>query len=68
MADAVRALDRVLRALKFWVPQWYKDVYTVAYYDMYRHPETLPPFSLGHLDIWWIDPEREAELRAAGAL
>jgi len=65
---AVRALDRVLRAYRFWVPQWYKDVHTVAYYDMYRHPEPLPPYGLGYLDFWWYDAERAEELRAAGAL
>ena len=38
----VQALDRVLRAQKVWVPQWYKATHTVAYFDMYEHPETLP--------------------------
>ncbi len=45
MTAAVRALDRVLRAKRFWVPQWYKDAHTVAYYDMYEHPEPLPPYA-----------------------
>ncbi len=62
-----RALDRALRSLKFWIPQWYKDVHTVAYLDVYRHPENLPPFSLGDTDFWWYDAERAAELKAAGA-
>ncbi|NAZ35821.1 extracellular solute-binding protein [Rubellimicrobium sp. CFH 75288] len=68
MKTAVRALDRVLRAERFWVPQWYKDTHWVAYYDMFRHPDPLPPFSLGHLDFWWFDADRAAELRAAGVL
>jgi microcin C transport system substrate-binding protein len=68
MATAVRALDRVLRAYRFWVPQWYKDVHTVAYYDMYEHPDPLPPYALGQLDFWWYNAERAEELRAAGAL
>jgi microcin C transport system substrate-binding protein len=65
---AVQALDRVLRAQKFWVPQWYKDTHTVAYYDMYEHPETLPPYALGELSFWWHNPEKETALKAAGAL
>ena len=65
---AVRALDRVLRAEKFWIPQWYKDVHTVAYFDMFEHPEPLPPYSLGYLDFWWVNPEKEAKLKAEGAL
>ncbi|MEY4306151.1 MAG: hypothetical protein RIT52_2326, partial [Pseudomonadota bacterium] len=64
----VQALDRVLRAERIWVPQWYKPAHTVAYYDMYEHPEALPPYALGELEFWWANPEKEAALRAAGAL
>jgi microcin C transport system substrate-binding protein len=67
MKTGVRALDRALRQMQFWVPQWYKDVHTVAYYDMFEHPETLPPFARGELDFWWFNAERAAELEAAGA-
>ena len=68
LTTATKALDRVLRAIRFWVPQWYKDVHTVAYYDMYEHPENLPPFSLGQLDFWWFNADKAAQLRAAGAI
>lgn len=65
---ATHALDRVLRAERFWVPQWYKDAHTVAYYNMYEHPETLPPYALGELDFWWYNAEKAEALRAAGVL
>lgn len=65
---ATKALDRALRAERFWVPQWFKNSHTVAYYDMYEHPETLPPYSLGELDIWWYNAEKAEALKAAGAL
>ena len=65
--DATRALDRVLRAEVFWVPQWFKDSHTIAYYDMYRYPETLPPYALGTLDFWWFDQDAYARLKAEGA-
>lgn len=65
---ATKALDRVLRAERFWVPQWYKDTHTIAYYDMYEHPENLPPYALGELDFWWYNAEKAAALKAAGAL
>ena len=64
---AVSALDRVLRAKMIRVGQWYNPNHWVSYYDMYRYPETLPPYALGFLDFWWIDPEAEAALRAQGA-
>lgn len=67
LTTATNALDRVLRAYGFWVPQWFKASHTVAYYDMYRHPENLPPYALGELSFWWYDADRAEELRAAGA-
>jgi microcin C transport system substrate-binding protein len=65
---ATRALDRVLRSIQFWVPQWYKNVHTVAYYDQYQHPETLPPYALGNLDFWWFDQAGADKLKSAGVL
>ncbi|MFB2593799.1 extracellular solute-binding protein [Paracoccus sp. p4-l81] len=65
---ATRALDRALRSLVFWVPQWFKAKHTVAYYDQYAHPDTLPPYSLGELDFWWFDADKAEKLKAAGAL
>ena len=67
LQPSVKALDRVLRALKFRVPQWYKNKHTVAYFDMYEHPETLPPFARGELDFWWYNADKAAALKAAGA-
>lgn len=68
LTTAVHALDRVLRAEGFWVPQWFKDVHTVAYYDMYRHPDPLPPLALGDISFWWYDAEAHQRLIDAGAL
>ena len=65
--DATRALDRVLRAEVFWVPQWFRNTHNVAYYDMYRYPENLPPYALGTLDFWWFDQLAHDKLKAAGA-
>ena len=68
LLTATHALDRVLRAEGFWVQQWFKDVHTVAYYDMFRYPEPLPPLALGQFSWWWHDPEAEQRLRDLGAL
>lgn len=67
LETAVSALDRVLRAERFWVPQWFKDAHTIAYFDMYEHPDPLPPYALGHLDFWWYNAEKGEALKAAGA-
>ena len=59
---AVHALDRVLRAMHVWVPQWYKGVHTVAYFDQYDRPytDTPPPYGMGELSIRWYDADKEA--------
>ena len=64
---AVKTLDRVLRSYYFWIPQWFKDVHTVAYYDYYEHPANLPPYDMGLLDFWWINNEKYNELKNEGA-
>ena len=68
LVTATRALDRALRSLHFWVPQWYNPHHLVAYYDQYGRPENLPPYSLGEMDFWWYDEAKAQALRAAGAL
>ena len=65
---SVKALDRALRALRFWVPQWYNNTYRVAYWDMYEHPDEIPPFDLGYLDFWWFNTTKAEALRSSGAL
>ncbi len=66
LTTGTRALDRVLRAERFWIPQWQKNTHTIAYYDMYRFEE-IPPLALSPIDNWWYDAEAGAALRAAGA-
>jgi len=64
-----RALDRALRAMHIWVPQWFKDVHTVAYWDTYGLPDpALAPYGLDPTTTWWWDAEKAAALQAAGAL
>jgi microcin C transport system substrate-binding protein len=64
---AVRALDRVLRVHKFWVPQWFKPAHTVAYYDYFEYPEPLPPYALGEMSFWWANMDKYNALKQAGA-
>ena len=65
---AIRALDRILRNKVIWVPQWFKNKHTIAYYDMYEHPEALPPYDIGVLDTWWMNSEKYNDLKDKGAL
>ncbi|WP_299208819.1 extracellular solute-binding protein [uncultured Tateyamaria sp.] len=65
---SVRALDRALRYEFIMVPLWYNPSHWVAYYDMYEHPEVIPPYNLGYLDFWWVNEDKAAALKASGAL
>jgi len=68
MAAGVRAIDRIMRRDLFVVPVWYLGKYWTAYYDMYEHPQILPPYDLGYLDFWWYNADKAEALHAAGAL
>ena len=65
---AMTALDRALRHEFIMIPLWYKPEHWVAYYDQYEHPDTIPPFALGHIDFWWYNADKGEALKAAGAL
>ncbi len=65
---ALTALDRALRHEFFVVPAYYKSDNWLAYFNMYEHPEDMPPFAVGEQDFWWVNPEKAAALKAAGAL
>ncbi|MET0709686.1 MAG: extracellular solute-binding protein [Tardiphaga sp.] len=51
---AARALDRVIRAGRYWVPQWYSGSHRLAYWDVFGHPANLPKYiGVGAPDLWW---------------
>lgn len=68
LTDAVKALDRVLRAQHIWIPQWNKGSHTIAYWDMYARPDVKPRYARGVIDLWWVDADKEAKLKAAGRI
>jgi microcin C transport system substrate-binding protein len=53
---ATRALDRVLLAHDFVVPQWYSPNVRIAYWNRYGQPERLPGLTPGFLQVWWYEP------------
>jgi microcin C transport system substrate-binding protein len=50
-----RALDRVLRAEHFWVPNWHKASHWIAHWDRYGWPAIKPKYDRGIVDTWWYD-------------
>ncbi|MDB5594205.1 MAG: hypothetical protein JWM36_1166, partial [Hyphomicrobiales bacterium] len=63
---ACRALDRVLRAGRYWIPMWYKDKSLVAYWDVFSRPETVPKYSTGAPGTWWWDAEKAKRINYQG--
>ncbi len=62
LRTACRALDRVLRAGHYWVPEWYKPVHTIATWDKYSLPPVQAKYDAGVLDTWWYDKDKAAKL------
>lgn len=48
-----RALDRVLLAGHYVIPQWHNRTTRVAYWNKFGHPDTPPKTGID-LDTWWI--------------
>ncbi len=59
---AARALDRVLRSGRYWVPQWYNPAHNLAFWDIYDRPEIKPTYNRGIVDTWWFDADKAARI------
>lgn len=64
--NACRALDRMLRAGRYWVPHWYKPSHWIAYWDMFGKPPTKPRYARGIPETWWYDRDKVAKLERSG--
>jgi microcin C transport system substrate-binding protein len=66
LTTACRALDRLIRAGRYWVPHWYKASHWIAYWDTFGRPPTKPRYSRGVLETWWHDPEKAPKMAHPG--
>jgi microcin C transport system substrate-binding protein len=64
---ACRAFDRVFRAGRYWVPQWYRTSHPIAYWDMFDHPSKLPRYAqgVGVPELWWFNANKAAKAEQA---
>ena len=53
LVAATRALDRVLLANDYVIPQWFSGTDRTLRWDKFAHPEPLPEFGYGWPAIWW---------------
>jgi microcin C transport system substrate-binding protein len=66
LVTACRALDRVIRSGRYWVPHWYLASHRIAYWDVFGWPEKKPGFARGVPETWWYDAAKAAKLGRAG--
>jgi microcin C transport system substrate-binding protein len=66
LVTACQALDRVIRAGRYWIPHWYKASHWIAYWDLFGRPATKPRYGRGVPETWWHDAERAARLEQRG--
>ncbi|HUI12011.1 MAG TPA: extracellular solute-binding protein [Xanthobacteraceae bacterium] len=63
LVTACRALDRVIRAGRYWIPNWYKASHWIAYWDVFGRPPAQPRYFRGIPDTWWYDAAKAARNR-----
>jgi len=66
LVTACRALDRVIRAGRYWIPHWYKASHWIAFWDVFGHPAAKPRYFRGIPETWWTDRDKAAKLEKAG--
>ncbi|MCC7274352.1 MAG: ABC transporter substrate-binding protein [Alphaproteobacteria bacterium] len=64
LIDRTRALDRVLLWGHYVIPNWHIQTWRLAYWDRFARPPVTARYSLGFLNTWWVDPAKDAALRA----
>jgi microcin C transport system substrate-binding protein len=63
---ACKALDRVFRAGRYWIPQWFKPTHWIAYWDIFGHPATKPRYARGIPETWWYDRDKAGKIERPG--
>jgi microcin C transport system substrate-binding protein len=66
LVTGCRALDRVIRAGRYWIPHWYKASHWIAYWDVFGRPANQPRYFRGIPETWWYDQEKAAKLGKSG--
>ena len=66
LTAACKALDRVIRAGRYWIPHWYKASHWIAYWDVFDYPANRPRYFRGIPETWWYDRNKAAKLEQKG--
>jgi microcin C transport system substrate-binding protein len=63
MTVAARALDRLFRAGRYWIPHWYKPNFWIAYWNVFAWPDKKPRYGRGVPETWWADATKANTLK-----
>jgi microcin C transport system substrate-binding protein len=66
LTAACKALDRVIRAGRYWIPHWYKASHWIAFWDVFGYPAKQPRYFRGIPETWWYDRDKAAKLEQKG--
>src|SRR5215510_242679 len=66
LVTACKALDRVIRSGRYWIPHWYKGTHWLAFWDVFGRPATKPRYARGIPETWWYDRDKAAKLEQRG--
>ncbi|MBZ9985502.1 extracellular solute-binding protein [Mesorhizobium sp. BH1-1-5] len=64
LVATTHALDRILLWNYYVVPQYYRAVVWLAYWNKFGMPEKQPTYRGADIDSWWIDTAKEKALAA----
>jgi microcin C transport system substrate-binding protein len=62
LVAACKALDRVIRSGRYWIPHWYKPSHWLAYWDTFGRPDSQPRYASGIPETWWHDRDKAEKL------
>lgn len=62
LTTRLKAIDRVLRAHHFWIPNWFAPNHRVAAWNMFGWKEPKPDYGFVPESTWWVDPKKAAAI------
>jgi len=62
LETVMKAMDRVLRAHHFWIPNWFSPNHRVATWNMFDWNDKKPDYFFPVERLWWFDEEKAAAI------
>ena len=62
----LRAMDRILRARHYAIPNWTLASHRVAHWDIFGRPEAKPDYAFTPETTWWYDDAKAAAIGMTG--